>query len=154
MNKLISKVLPACVVLLCALPALAPSYSIDWSTIDGGGGASSGGSYSIGATIGQPDAGAMSGGRFSIAGGFWPGVTGVVAGPLPRLSIRLAAGNDVVLSWPNPSTGYRLQQTANMTAPGGGWTDVTQTPAVIGPYKEVTLIATGRFCMFRLRAQP
>jgi len=37
-------------------------YDLTWSTIDGGGGESSGGAYSLGGTLGQPDAGAMRGG--------------------------------------------------------------------------------------------
>jgi hypothetical protein len=32
-----------------------------------------------------------------------------------------------------------------------GWVDVTQTPAINGSNKEVTLTATGHFCVFRLR---
>lgn len=59
--------------------------------------------------------------------------------------------NTVILTWPNPSTGYVLQQTANMNAPGGGWVDVAQPPVINGANKEVTLSATGRFCLFRLR---
>ena len=53
--------------LLCLLPsafclrAWGQSYSIDWSTIDGGGGTSTGGVYTVSGTIGQPDAGTMSG---------------------------------------------------------------------------------------------
>ena len=94
----------------------------------------------------------MSGGPFSIAGGFWPGVSDI--GPRPALSIRLgtpmAGENTIILTWPNPSTGYVLQQTANMSGLGGGWTDVTQMPVAAGPNKEVTLAATGRFCLFRL----
>ena len=34
-----------------------PQYWIDWSTLDGGGGTSTGGVYSISSTIGQHDAG-------------------------------------------------------------------------------------------------
>src|ERR1017187_274191 len=50
----------------------AESYSIDWSTIDGGGGVSTGGVYQVNGTIGQPDAGAaMTGGNYSVSGGFW-----------------------------------------------------------------------------------
>ncbi len=46
-------------------------YSIDWYTIDGGGATfSTGGSYSLGATIGQPDAGLLSGGSYQLNGGF------------------------------------------------------------------------------------
>ena len=35
----------------------AQSYSIDWFKVSGGGGASTGGIYSVGGTIGQHDAG-------------------------------------------------------------------------------------------------
>ncbi len=49
-------------------------YSLDWWTVDGGGATSStGGSYSLGGTIGQPDAGISGGGTYSLAGGFWGG---------------------------------------------------------------------------------
>lgn len=49
-------------------------YTIDWYTIDGGGTSfSTGGPYSLGGTIGQPDAGLMGGGSFTLVGGFWGG---------------------------------------------------------------------------------
>lgn len=74
---------------------------------------------------------------------------------LAALSIRLGVSvngtNTVILSWPNPSTGYVLPQTANMSAPGGGWVDVIQMPVLVGANTEVTLGATGPFCLFRLR---
>jgi hypothetical protein len=47
-------------------------YTLRWSTVDGGGGASGGGAYVLVGTIGQPDAGAMSGGNYDLFGGFWP----------------------------------------------------------------------------------
>jgi len=48
--------------------------SINWYTIDGGGGTSSGGTFTLSGTIGQPDAGAaMTGGTFTLNGGFWAG---------------------------------------------------------------------------------
>ncbi|GJM19571.1 MAG: hypothetical protein DHS20C14_17840 [Phycisphaeraceae bacterium] len=51
-------------------------YVLDWYTIDGGGGTSSGGVYTLSGTIGQHDAAApSSGGVFTLAPGFWPGVT-------------------------------------------------------------------------------
>jgi hypothetical protein len=49
-------------------------YDLSWSTIDGGGGTSSGGGYELTGTIGQPDASApnaMAGGTFQLTGGFW-----------------------------------------------------------------------------------
>jgi hypothetical protein len=48
-------------------------YQIVWSTIDGGGGTSSGGQYVLTGTIGQPDTEYSSGGNYELLGGFWPG---------------------------------------------------------------------------------
>ena len=64
-------------VLVCACaPGLAQSggpYTLEWSTVDGGGGTSTGGPYTLTGTIGQPDAGAMSGHTFELLGGLWTG---------------------------------------------------------------------------------
>lgn len=46
-------------------------FALPWSTIDGGGGRSSGGSFSLSGTIGQPDAGDHLGGSFTLLGGYW-----------------------------------------------------------------------------------
>jgi len=49
-------------LLLVASPTLAMTggdYEISWSTIDGGGGRSTGGDFALVGTIGQPDAGQM-----------------------------------------------------------------------------------------------
>jgi hypothetical protein len=62
------------VIFLLLLASVANAdYSISWHTIDGGGGTSSGGQYSITGTIGQPDASHSEGGNYQISGGFWPG---------------------------------------------------------------------------------
>jgi len=52
-----------------------PEFSIDWYTIDGGGGTSASGPFSLTGTIGQHDAhpSAAQGGEFSLVGGFWGG---------------------------------------------------------------------------------
>ena len=58
----------------------AQSYAISWWTVDGGGTTlfSTGESYALGGTIGQPDISAMSGGGFVLTGGFWQsGVIGI-----------------------------------------------------------------------------
>jgi hypothetical protein len=60
-----------CLTLLLAANALAQNYSIDWFTVDGGGGTSTGGVFSLSGTIGQPDAGHLGGGDFALDGGFW-----------------------------------------------------------------------------------
>src|SRR6185503_11802568 len=94
-----------CLVLLLCLAAHAQTYSIDWSTIDGGGGTSTGGVYSISGTIGQPDAGpTMSGGNFSVDGGFWSLIAAVQTPGAPTLTITGTTTNTVAVSWPSPST--------------------------------------------------
>jgi hypothetical protein len=51
-------------------------YDMSWFTIDGGGATfSTGGSYSLGGTIGQPYAGSLSGGSYQLNGGFWGGAS-------------------------------------------------------------------------------
>ena len=67
--------LGATIAALAAAPTLAGGFELDWYTIDGGGGTSSGGAFTLSGTIGQPDAGVvMSGGNFTLTGGFWAGV--------------------------------------------------------------------------------
>jgi hypothetical protein len=57
-------------------PAPQSGYDLSWYTIDGGGATfSSGGSYSLGGSIGQPDAGSLSGGSYQLNGGFWGGAS-------------------------------------------------------------------------------
>jgi hypothetical protein len=96
----------------------AQNYSIDWFTIDGGGGTSSGGGYTLSGTIGQPDASApMSGGSYSLTGGFWSVLAAVPTPGAPVLTIFLTSTNTAVVSWPSPSTGYVLQQSAGLASP-------------------------------------
>ena len=68
--------------LLITAIAHADDYEIDWYTIDGGGGTSTGGNFELSGTIGQPDAGAMAGADFELAGGFWP-AAGETGSPCP-----------------------------------------------------------------------
>ena len=67
LKKTILLTLPLCLI---TLVVRAQNYSIDWYDIAGGGGASSGGQYSLSGAIGQPDAGAMAGDGYSLSGGF------------------------------------------------------------------------------------
>jgi len=102
----------------------AQTYSIDWSTIDGGGGTSTGGVYSITGTIGQPDAGTMSGGNYTVVGGFWGSVAVVQTPGAPSLSIFRTTTNTVAVTWPSPSTGWTLQQNTNSVS-SVNWSNVT-----------------------------
>ena len=54
-------------------------YQLERSTIDGGGGRSTGVSYELEGTIGQPDAGRLEGGSYVLQGGFWFATAGQTA---------------------------------------------------------------------------
>lgn len=62
-------------VILVSVSSAGAEYEISWHTIDGGGGTSSGGGYTVHGTIGQPDASlvAHTGGNYALTGGFWSG---------------------------------------------------------------------------------
>ncbi|MEZ6244063.1 MAG: GC-type dockerin domain-anchored protein [Phycisphaerales bacterium] len=75
MTRIHALVLAACAALVGSAPA--QPFSIDNHTIDCGGGSSSGGTFQLVGTIGQPEAGGFSaGGGFELAGGFWGGSAG------------------------------------------------------------------------------
>lgn len=93
-------------LLICPAGAASADFGISRFTIDGGGGTrSTGGSFAVGGTIGQPDAGRLSGSGFALNGGFWFGGGAVTAvgsdppGDLPPatpLAVRMYPAN------PNP----------------------------------------------------
>ena len=107
---------------LFAAAALAQSYSINWHTIDGGGGASTGGVFTVRGTAGQPEAGArpMTNGGFALTGGFWS-VIAVQTTDAPLLSVK-RQGADVRVFWPLPATGFVLDQSLAVTGP---WSQVS-----------------------------
>ena len=106
-------------LLWLALTAHAQSYSIDWYKIAGGGGTSTGGTYQVNGTIGQPDAsGAMTGGNYSLTGGFWS-LFAVQTPGAPLLTITYSA-NQAIVSWPSAATGWTLQTNANLATPTWG----------------------------------
>ncbi len=86
-------------LLLVALSAGAQNYTVDWYKISGGGGTSTGGTYQVSGTIGQPDAsGAMSGGQYSVTGGFWALIQVVQTPGAPTLYVS-HSGNTVTVYW-------------------------------------------------------
>ena len=117
------KIILWCLALLLCQSAGAQSYSIDWYKIAGGGGTSTGGTYSVSGTIGQHDAGGpMTGGNYSLTGGFWALISVVQTPGAPTLYIS-HSGNSVTVYWQDVS-GWNLQQNANLataswTASGG-----------------------------------
>jgi hypothetical protein len=116
-------------------------FAIDWYSVSGGGGDSSGGNYSLVGTIGQPDAGGLSGGNYTLEGGFLPGIVVPSSTGAPTLVIQLSQ-NGASISWSPATSGFFLEETASLAtqswsaAPAGN-------PVIVSP--------AGNAKFFRLR---
>ena len=120
-------------------------YSVDWFTLDGGGGTSTSGVYSVSGTLGQPDAGGpLTGGAFAVTGGFWALPIGVPTPGRPTLHIVPAALGFARISWSPATPGFVLQMSDKLTAPS--WSD-----APSGAANPATVPATLPSKFYRLR---
>lgn len=128
----------------------AQQYSIDWYSIDGGGGTSTGGIYSVVGTVGQPDAGRLTGASFVLDGGFW-GFVGAFQMPgAPVLSVeKLPVG--VRVFWPSSATGFVLEETTSIAGPGFAWQTVATPYESSGGQNSITIADPGGMKVFRLR---
>jgi hypothetical protein len=116
----------------------AQPYYIDWHTIDGGGGTSTGGVYSVSGTIGQPDASTtpMTNGQYAVTGGFWS-LYAIQTPGAPVLTIVPAGPGQATVSWAPNTPGFVLQQSlslslANWTNSPSGSTNPINIPAAGG----------------------
>lgn len=118
-------------------PAVVAQYAITWSTIDGGGGTSTGGVYTVRGTIGQPDAGGpMTNGQYAVTGGFWALPTAIQTEGAPTLTISPATPGAATISWTPATPGFVLQETwslnpANWTNAISGSTNPVVVPATV-----------------------
>ena len=124
--------------------AAAAQYSINWSTIDGGGGLMTGGDYAMRGTIGQPDAAGMDGGIYVIHGGFWVPVAVQVEGA-PWLLIAAEGGTNVLVSWIPADPGWVLQEAFSLET---NWLDCAS-----GTTNPVSFPATEASMFYRLRPE-
>jgi hypothetical protein len=125
-------------------------YDLSWWTVDGGGGTSEGGGYTLSGIAGQPDIGpSMSGGDYTLAGGFW-GVGGVAASPgggpiyLPMILKHHAPGPDLVvdsLVATSNAVTVTIKNQGNVPVADDFWVDVyfnpTETPGVNKPWDTI-----------------
>jgi uncharacterized repeat protein (TIGR01451 family) len=93
-SRLVGPLLLALVASLLALPAWSQPYDLAWHTVDGGGATfSTGGSFSLGGTIGQPDAGGpFTSSPYTLHSGFWALLAGGSGGPEADLAIAKSDG--------------------------------------------------------------
>jgi hypothetical protein len=145
------KILTTLALLVSAVAARAQAFSIDWSSLDGGGGGTSaGGLYSLSGTIGQADANQepMIGGPFSLAGGFWS-IFAVQTAGAPRLTIT---SNPQLLtstiSWPSSAAGFTLRQNTDLTTTN--WVPVSQSVTDNGTIRSVTISSRAGRNFYRL----
>jgi len=122
--------------------------SIDWFTIDGGGGTSTGGVYTVSGTIGQPDAGTMSGGNYSLTGGFWA-LYAVQMPGAPFLTIAVTGPNTVVVSWLAGAGSFTLQTNNNLNT--SNWVNVGGTVNSNGGTNSVIINPPAGNLFFRLK---
>ena len=129
---------------LLPLTAFAQPYSIDWFTIDGGGGTSTGGVYSVSGTIGQPDAGGPhTNGVYSLTGGFWALPFAVQTSGAPLLTIVPFGAGQARISWTPNTPGFVLQENTNLNT-----TNWVNSPS--GAANPVTVPATLPIKTYRL----
>jgi len=139
-----------CLFSALCLVAKGQNYTMDWFTIDGGGGTSTGGVYSVTGTVGQPDAGIMSGGNYTLHGGFWGIVAAVQTPGAPLLSVFRTPTNTVAITWPSPSTDWTLQRNTDSIT-SGNWSNVTGGILDDGTTKTLLVNPPAGKQFFRLR---
>jgi hypothetical protein len=134
----------------------AADFSLQWSTVDGGGGLSTSadGRWLLAATAGAPDAGKSDGGNFALESGFWNSVlcaygltiTRFVDDSLPTRTTF------ITVSWPASELGECvLEATTELHSDPRSivWMPVAFRRA--GELNFYSTEATGRARFFRLR---
>jgi hypothetical protein len=131
--------------------AHAQNYTINWYTVAGGGGTSTGSSgtntYAVSGTIGQPATATMTGGNYSLTGGFWSLISVVQTPGAPTLTITRSGSTQAVISWTGPATGFVLEQSGSLVQ---GWAASGATLTTNGTTISATVNATGGPQYFRL----
>jgi len=116
---------------MSSLAAAADGYAINWYKIAGGGGTSTGGTFSVTGTIGQPEAsGVMKGGNYAVTGGFWSLIQVMQTPDAPALFLS-HSGNVVTIYWQSV-TGWNLHQSGNLATPLANWTPSPQPTLLNG----------------------
>lgn len=112
--------IPLSIFILAAslVAAGAQTFTIPWHTIDGGGGTSTGGVFTVRGTIGQPDAGGPhTNGIYSVTGGYWTLPVAVQTPGGPELSIERVNASQARISWTPATPGYVLQEATTLSPP-------------------------------------
>lgn len=111
------------------------AFTLPWSTLDGGGGISSGTTpggtvFTLTGTIGQFDAAAppATGGSHTIASGFWAHIINSPDPDYPDLTITRQPNGDASIQWQSDAAGWQVQTSTDLT----GWTNIGGTITTSG----------------------
>jgi hypothetical protein len=118
----------------------------------GGGGTSTGGSFTVRGKLSEPSPAdtTFSGGSFTVTGGVVSTIALVFTPDAPRLTLRRTAGG-YELSWPLPAPGYVLQEAAALAHDGAtAWTNSTASYTDQNGRRTVHLPPNGPRRFFRL----
>ena len=128
---------------------VAQPFTIKSYTIGAPGGRSSANGHTVTGAAGQYDAFNLDSrlSSISIAGGFWR-IAATPRGPALRIA---SDGRNIIVAWPDPSTGFQLQQTAHLSP--ALWNDVRITPRIVGAENQVVLPLQSSPQFFRLRKE-
>ena len=135
----------ALAALLMEVAPVAQPFTLDWTNTDGSANTSSGGDFTVSATIGQPDAGLLAGGEYVLEGGFWPGLV-VPSEDVPTLLIQFLEGGPTI-SWSPATPGFTLETTDDLG--GGAW-----LPAPTPDENPTLLLPNDSAQFFRLVKRP
>lgn len=138
------------VLLLTSALSLPAQFSVNWATISGGGGRSSGGVHSIQASIGQPAPGASGAGGYSLQAGFWATPVVMQTPGAPPLRIARIDTNTVLLAWPVTSTTFTLQVNNDLATTN--WSTVANPANLVGSENQVAIPFSAAPRFYRLQA--
>lgn len=147
MNRL-AKTLLICAVLPFATPGHA-QLSLEGFDPTAGGGASSGGSFTLVGQVGQTAPTVATGGGYRLEAPSW----GFIAVPLPRLSIQLLNGQ-VYITWPSSAAEWKLEVAAGPHAASPAWVPVSPPYHTSGAVYELVEPISSQARFYRLRREP
>ena len=139
------KTIYALILFAAAQSLVAQPFTIKSYTIGAPGGAGASKQYAIKGIAGAHDAIDFAGPTFAINGGFRQ-TAAAPSGPKLRI---VALGRNVLIAWPDPSTGFQPQQSDSLSP--AAWTDIRITPRVVGTEMQVILPLQPGPQFFRLR---
>ncbi len=156
---LLAKTLAAALGLF-ALCTTCPSvfgqtYQISPGIISSGGGSSSGGTYNVVGTIGQPAQDQSAGGAYAVQSGFFATIVVLQVPGAPTLFLSFG-GQLLTLRWAETASAFGIETADDLQA-GGTWRlvgGISGTPVLVGGTNYATLSVTRGMQFYRLKKLP